>query len=234
MSSFVPLLTGFLRRGRERRDLESEREFTLTQDVLQQKSDEKSALAVQSLRNAGDLEEQALANNATLSKVIIDNYMDNNKDYMTFGGTNMTKDLLGLVTSGEFDTKPIDTSEIKEDYAFRFSKPDKDNPVKFLTDVQGSLASNPDKFNKYFSENPDDLGILRDGIISSIANYDKQFRTEDDGGRVILQPAFKRKFATLFSIPEFDNALQSYLGQEDLKVMQSLSNEPDAKDMVTV
>ena len=49
--------------------------------------------------------------------------MDNNKDYMTFGGTNMTKDLLGLVTSGEFDTKPIDTSEIKEDYAFRFSKP---------------------------------------------------------------------------------------------------------------
>ena len=25
--------------------------------------------------------------------------------------------------------------------------------------------------------------------------------------------------ATLFSIPEFDNALQSYLGQEDLKVI---------------
>ena len=131
MSSFVPLLTGFLRRGREKRDLESEREFTLTQDVLQQKADEKSALAVQSLRNAGDLEEQALANNATLSKVILDNYMDNNKDYLTFGGTDMTKNLLGLVTSGEFDTKPIDTSEIKEDYAFRFSKPDKDNPVKF-------------------------------------------------------------------------------------------------------
>jgi hypothetical protein len=41
MSSFVPLLTGFLRRGRERRDLESEREFTLTQDVLQQKATEE-------------------------------------------------------------------------------------------------------------------------------------------------------------------------------------------------
>ena len=234
MSSFVPLLTGFLRRGRERRDLESEREFTLTQDVLQQKADEKTELAVQKLRNAGDLEEQALQNNATLSKVILDNYMDNNKDYLTFGGTDMTKNLLGLVTSGEFDTKPIDSSAIKEDYTFRFSKPDKDNPVKFLADVQGAIATNPDKFNKYFSANPDDLSTLRDGIISSIANYDKAFRTEDDGGRVILQPAFKRQFEALFSIPEFDNALQSYLGQEELKTMQILSNDPDAKDMVTV
>jgi 5-methylthioribose kinase len=149
MSSFVPLLTGFLRRGRERRDLESEREFTLTQDVLQQKATEKTELAVQKLRNAGDLEEQALQNNATLSKVILDNYMDNNKDYLSFGGTDMTKKLLGLVNSGEFDTKPIDSNAIKEDYTFRFSKPDKDNPVKFLADVQGAITTNPDKFNTF-------------------------------------------------------------------------------------
>ena len=223
MSSFVPLLTGFLTRRRQTTDLKGTQAFDISK-----------ALQVQTLKNEGDLEEQALSNKATLSKAVLDNYMDNNKDYLTFGGSDMTKKLLGLINSGEYDTKPIDSNEIKEDYTFRFSKPDKDNPIKFLADVQGAIATNPDKFNKYFSANQDDLGTVRDGIISSIANYDRQFRTEDDGGRIVLQPAFKRQFATLFSIPEFNNALESYLGQEDLKIMQSLSNDPDAKDMVTV
>lgn len=234
MSNLVPLLTGFLARGRQKRDLKSSQLFDIEQAKVQQAADLREALEVQDLKNVGDLEETALTNKANLSKLVLENYMDNNKDYMTFGGSDMTNKLLGLINSGEYDTKSIDTADIKEDYAFRFSKPDKDDPTKFLFDVQGAITSNPDKFNKHFAENPDDLSVLRDGVLNSIANYDKAFRVIDDGGRITLTPAFKRQFEALFSIPEFDNALQSYLGQESLKIMQSMSNDPDAKDMVTV
>ena len=225
MSNLVPLLTGFLARGRQKRDLKSSQLFDIEQAKVQQAADLREALAVQDLKNVGDLEETALTNKANLSKLVLENYMDNNKDYMTFGGSDMTNKLLGLINSGEYDTKSIDTADIKEDYAFRFSKPDKDDPTKFLFDVQGAITSNPDKFNKHFAENPDDLSVLRDGVLNSIANYDKAFRVIDDGGRITLTPAFKRQFEALFSIPEFDNALQSYLGQESLKIMQSVMTQ---------
>ena len=86
MSSFVPLLTGFLTRRRQTTDLKGTQAFDISK-----------ALQVQTLKNEGDLEEQALSNKATLSKAVLDNYMDNNKDYLTFGGSDMTKKLLGLI-----------------------------------------------------------------------------------------------------------------------------------------
>ena len=47
MSSLVPLFTGFLARGRQKRDLKSAQAFTIEQDKSQQAADLTEALKVQ-------------------------------------------------------------------------------------------------------------------------------------------------------------------------------------------
>ena len=99
--SIVPFFTGFLRRGRETRD------FTRQTDA-----DLIKALEVQASANANDLEVQYTKNIGAIQKSLLESYAENHNNNLSFGGSDISTQLLGLVQNGSLDGKDLDANTI--------------------------------------------------------------------------------------------------------------------------
>ena len=227
MSIAYPFLTGLLSRRREVRDFKTQTDADLIK-----------ALEVQASANAGDLDEVYAKNIGAIQKSLIESYAENHDKNLSFGGSNISTQLLGLVQNGSLDGKDLDANTINsliEQPVFKFKKPDDKNPTEFLFDLQTQYVENKAKFNEYFSENTDDFASLTSAFITSIANYDKQFRVQTDAGKITLTPSFETQFASLLEIPQFANALDVYLGQKkQMEIAKLHGDDNKINDIVSV
>ena len=227
MSMSVPFFTGFLRRRRETKDFTTQTEADLIK-----------ALEVQESANANDLDIQYAKNIGAIQKSLLESYVENHDKNLSFGGSNISTQLLGLVQNGSLDGKDLDANTINsliEQPVFKFKKPDDQNPTEFLFDLQTQYVENKAKFNEYFSENTDDFASLTSAFITSIANYDKQFRVQTDAGKITLTPSFETQFASLLEIPQFANALDVYLGQKkQMEIARLHGDDNKINDIVSV
>ncbi len=227
MSMSVPFFTGFLRRRRETKDFTTQTEADLIK-----------ALEVQESANANDLEVQYTKNIGAIQKSLLESYVENHDKNLSFGGSNISTQLLGLVQNGTLDGKDLDANTINsliQQPVFKFKKPDDKNPTEFLFDLQTQYVENKAKFNEYFSENTDDFASLTSAFITSIANYDKQFRVQTDAGKITLTPSFETQFASLLEIPQFANALDVYLGQKkQMEIARLHGDDNKINDIVSV
>ena len=227
MSIFYPFVTGILRRRRETKDFTTQTEADLIK-----------ALEIQDSANANDLEVQYTKNIGAIQKSLLESYVENHDKNLSFGGSNISTQLLGLVQNGNLDGKDLDANTINsliEQPVFKFKKPDDKNPTEFLFDLQTQYVENKAKFNEYFSENTDDFASLTSAFITSIANYDKQFRVQTDAGKITLTPSFETQFASLLEIPQFANALDVYLGQKkQVEIAKLHGDDNKINDIVSV
>ena len=227
MSIIYPFVTGILRRRRETKDFTTQTEADLIK-----------ALEIQDSANANDLEVQYTKNIGAIQKSLLESYVENHDKNLSFGGSNISTQLLGLVQNGSLDGKDLDANTINsliEQPVFKFKKPDDKNPTEFLFDLQTQYVENKAKFNEYFSENTDDFASLTSAFITSIANYDKQFRVETDAGRITLNPNLESQFASLLEIPQFANALDVYLGQKkQVEIAKLHGDDNKINDIVSV
>ena len=227
MSIAYPFLTGLLSRRREVRDFKTQTDADLIK-----------ALEVQASANANDLEVQYTKNIGAIQKSLLESYVENHDKNLSFGGSNISTQLLGLVQNGSLDGKDLDANTINsliEQPVFKFKKPDDKNPTEFLFDLQTQYVENKAKFNEYFSENTDDFASLTSAFITSIANYDKQFRVQTDAGKITLTPSFETQFASLLEIPQFANALDVYLGQKkQMEIAKLHGDDNKINDIVSV
>ena len=227
MSIIYPFVTGILRRRRETKDFTTQTEADLIK-----------ALEIQDSANANDLEVQYTKNIGAIQKSLLESYVENHDKNLSFGGSNISTQLLGLVQNGSLDGKDLDANTINsliEQPVFKFKKPDDKNPTEFLFDLQTQYVENKAKFNEYFSENTDDFASLTSAFITSIANYDKQFRVETDAGRITLNPNLESQFASLLEIPQFANALDVYLGQKkQMEIAKLHGDDNKINDIVSV
>ena len=227
MSIAYPFLTGLLSRRREVKDFERQADADLIK-----------ALEVQASANANDLEVQYTKNIGAIQKSLLESYVENHDKNLSFGGSNISTQLLGLVQNGSLDGKDLDANTISsliEQPVFKFKKPDDKNPTEFLFDLQTQYVENKAKFNEYFSENTDDFASLTSAFITSIANYDKMFRVETDAGRITLNPNLESQFASLLEIPQFANALDVYLGQKkQVEIAKLHGDDNKINDIVSV
>ena len=227
MSVFYPFVTGILRRRRETKDFTTQTEADLIK-----------ALEIQDSANANDLEVQYTKNIGAIQKSLLESYVENHDKNLSFGGSNISTQLLGLVQNGSLDGKDLDANTINsliEQPVFKFKKPDDKNPTEFLFDLQTQYVENKAKFNEYFSENTDDFASLTSAFITSIANYDKQFRVQTDAGKITLTPSFETQFASLLEIPQFANALDVYLGQKkQVEIAKLHGDDNKINDIVSV
>ena len=227
MSIIYPFVTGILRRRRETKDFTTQTEADLIK-----------ALEIQDSANANDLEVQYTKNIGAIQKSLLESYVENHDKNLSFGGSNISTQLLGLVQNGSLDGKDLDANAINsliEQPVFKFKKPDDKNPTEFLFDLQTQYVENKAKFNEYFSENTDDFASLTSAFIASIANYDKQFRVETDAGRITLNPNLESQFASLLEIPQFANALDVYLGQKkQVEIAKLHGDDNKINDIVSV
>ena len=227
MSIAYPFLTGLLSRRREVRDFKTQAEADLIK-----------ALEIQDSANANDLEVQYTKNIGAIQKSLLESYVENHDKNLSFGGSNISTQLLGLVQNGSLDGKDLDANTINsliEQPVFKFKKPDDKNPTEFLFDLQTQYVENKAKFNEYFSENTDDFASLTSAFITSIANYDKQFRVQTDAGKITLTPSFETQFASLLEIPQFANALDVYLGQKkQMEIAKLHGDDNKINDIVSV
>ena len=227
MSIIYPFVTGILRRRRETKDFTTQTEADLIK-----------ALEIQDSANANDLEVQYTKNIGAIQKSLLESYVENHDKNLSFGGSNISTQLLGLVQNGSLDGKDLDANTINsliEQPVFKFKKPDDKNPTEFLFDLQTQYVENKAKFNEYFSENTDDFASLTSAFITSIANYDKQFRVQTDAGKITLTPSFETQFASLLEIPQFANALDVYLGQKkQMEIAKLHGDDNKINDIVSV
>ena len=134
MSIAYPFLTGLLSRRRELRDFKTQTDADLIK-----------ALEVQASANAGDLDEVYAKNIGAIQKSLIESYAENHDKNLSFGGSNITTQLLGLVQNGNLDGKVLDTDTVNsliEQPVFKFKKPDDQNPTEFLFDLQTQYVEN--------------------------------------------------------------------------------------------
>lgn len=217
MSLLTPLMTGILRRRRERFDNEKLYDFELDKLSIQEESDQ--------IQNEQD-------NMTKVNTKIIELYNDKSEGKITHGGSDAFTALIKKFENGSYDNKVVDTSELDTSFAFQFSKPDKNNPIQFLSELESVITRDKDKFLEYYTKNPNDFDDLLSAFDESIKNYDLKARTVNEGGSLVVRPNIAKQYPSIASVEEFKNSLNVFYGEDNSRIIRN-AEKIGATDVVT-